>query len=175
MSQLRITSRMALLLCSMAVTGCHLDSAQEKVERSFTVSASTRIRVVTRNGSIKVRGGSPGTVRLRAVKEAKAFSKAKKLLKEIKLNISNEQGLLKIEAEHPSGGFSRNYAVRFQLEVPATCPLDLRSRNGSIKVRGIAGRVAAGPGAALALRRACPAGSPRGSGCRHHRDNSNDR
>lgn len=118
-------------------------TAEEKVEQTLEVGPSTRIRVRTLNGRIRITRGSAGQVRLTAIKKTRAFSSPRRLLKDITIKVERTPDSLAIAAEHPASSLSRMYGTEFHLAVPAASTLDLGTKNGSIRLSEIGGEVEA--------------------------------
>lgn len=130
---------LALLLCG----GCTLGAAEETREQSVAVPPGSAVEVETRNGSITVREGRVGKVRIKATKRARATSSPRKLLAQIKVVVKQKGKTLYVTAEHPTGSLTKQYGVSFELTVPRATRLDLETRNGSVKLGRMHGPVTA--------------------------------
>ena len=137
----RIT--LLFLMVTPLLAGCPLRKAEETRDQTFKISRTTKVVVITRNGRITVTRGREGRIKIRSIKRVRSSSDPKKLLKNISVAVTEKPGLLRVQADHPSGGFSKQYGVSFELQVPANSSLELTSKNGSLKVEKVLGAITA--------------------------------
>ncbi|MDY0002612.1 MAG: DUF4097 family beta strand repeat-containing protein [Polyangia bacterium] len=122
---------------------CALSGVEETEELSAPLGPGQTVKVETRNGRVEVKAGTPGRVKVKAIKKARATSKPEELLKEIKVKVVPGPDRVRISSEHPSGSLSRQFGVSFILEVPPGTKIAVETRNGGIKVSGVGGNVRA--------------------------------
>jgi Toastrack DUF4097 len=131
-----------VLILSLA-GGCTLTSATDEKVQKFVVKPGVSVHVDTRNGYIKIVEGPPEVVRVKSITKVRATSNPKELLTQVKVVVSLKSGVLYVTAEHPSGSFIKQYGVSFELTVPKATPLNLETRNGSIRLERMHGAVTA--------------------------------
>jgi DUF4097 and DUF4098 domain-containing protein YvlB len=142
MTRDRLASYLIPLLALALGSGCALSSAEEVKEQTVTVKPGTSVHVETRNGRIKVVEGPDGKVRIKSIKKARSTTSPRKLLAQIKVVVKQKSGTLYVTAEHPSGRFTRQFGVNFELTVPKATRLNLETRNGSVRLGHMNGPVA---------------------------------
>jgi len=142
MNRQRLARSFSSLVALALVGGCTLSSAEEVSEKTFSVKPGTGVKVETRNGRIKVVEGRDGKVRVKSIKKVRATASSRKLLTQIKVVVTEKAGTLYVTAEHPSGSFTKQFGVSFELTVPKGTRLDLETRNGSIRLGRMHGPVA---------------------------------
>lgn len=131
-----------VLLALVLASGCTLSSAEEVKEQTVSVKPGIGVNVETRNGRIKVVEGLDGKVRIKSIKKTRATTSPRKLLAQIKVVVKQKSGTLYVTAEHPSGSFTKQFGVSFELTVPKATRLSLETRNGSIRLGRMHGPVA---------------------------------
>ncbi len=136
------------LLGLALLTGCVVgESRTAQFERKWAAASITRLEVREVNGTISVDGTSPGTITMMATVHARG----------VEPNLREEnQGYFRTEvagdtlvigrrnghrAHFPF--FGREIRVDYELRVPPAVALELRTVNGRIETRGIAGETEA--------------------------------
>jgi hypothetical protein len=130
-----------LMLASLMLAGCSLQSAQDVTNEVLAVEPGTAVRVETRNGRIDVGPGADRAVALKTVRTARALSNPRARLDKIQVLKERKPTLLRIWSEHPGGALTEQYQVDLALNVPVATPLQATSRNGAVTVTGLKGPV----------------------------------
>jgi len=134
------------MMCTVSVSG----SIEDTLTKSFVVSPGGTLTVDTDLGSIEVEATSQDSVDIRVIQEVRALNqeKADKLLKDFKIDFSQRGNDVLIEAKYTRGGWqkfwdniSRHLRLKFIISVPRVYNVDLRTKGGSISVRGTEGQV----------------------------------
>jgi len=113
----------------------------EQMEETFEVGSSPKVVVSSFAGSVQVRAGAEGEVKVVATKYADQGGD----LDDIELEMQAQGARVEITARprHTTG----NRWVEFVITVPAETDLDLRTGAGAVEVRGIRGDLEADAGA----------------------------
>lgn len=128
---------------------------QETIQKSFTLPAGSRKSLDIDNifGSIEVVGGSSNQVELVVAKTIRADSDSavERARKEVTLDITQEQGALKLYVNGPfrchcddcrGSHESKGYSVKmdFKVQVPAEIDLEIRTVNdGRVRISNVTG------------------------------------
>ena len=131
-----------LVACQMATV-----SVQEVVEESVPLDGGGRMVLENVNGNVEVTTWDRDEVHVEATKTASALSEsdAEKALEKISVEIDRSAGLVKIGVARPKssnwlfGGASTG--VHFQISVPASAEIDLKTTNGRLKIAETRGEV----------------------------------
>lgn len=127
---------------------------EESFDRSFDLGSGGSVAVANVNGSVQVEAWDRDEVRVLAVKKVKAGSRssAEEALEQVRVEIDRRGDRLEIETELPrreSGFFSWLVGnqvqanVRYEISVPRSTDVEIRTVNGKIRVEGVRGRVQA--------------------------------
>lgn len=150
MKKKKLISSMVFSLSLFLVLGSltTASTADEKYEEKFekTVSLAKEGKVILRNlsGDIEVRTWDKAEVKIDALKVSRAssLSKAKNNAEEVKINVKEEESLVRIETEYPERPFkSLNVSVYYNLTIPSQASADIKSVSGEIKMTTIGGAV----------------------------------
>ena len=139
------------LLLAGAQTAATAEKFTDRIEETYATGASVDISLANTNGSVSVEAWDGDSVQLIAEKkvEASNSSEAQEALAKIDIIIRQADGRLEIETKLPSAtqgvfdwlfGRARGASVRYELRVPRSADLDLRSVNGNVVTEGNAGR-----------------------------------
>jgi len=127
------------VLCIVA-SGCGTPfQAREQISLTAPLPAE-KLLVRTDFGDITVRSDADATeIRAEATLIGKGSTpaEAKKALNEIKVTLAADEGspgIVRAEAEHPDGGISRSYEVRWHVIAPPNVFVDARTSFGDIDV-----------------------------------------
>lgn len=135
----------AALLTSASL---HAGELTEKFDKTFTGKAT--VGVENENGSVTVQSWDRPEIRVEAEKTVDGSADAAaKAMKEIKIDVSEEAGTLRVSTvlpRHNNGGFLDwlagnhiNANVRYTISVPRSTNLELETVNGRIEVHGVDG------------------------------------
>ncbi|MBI4324421.1 MAG: DUF4097 family beta strand repeat protein [Chloroflexi bacterium] len=136
-----------LALASATALSARAD-VKEEFHQTYPLAEKGRIRLSNVNGSIHITAWNRAEVQVDAVKRAKNPED----LREVKIEVTSEKGLLRIETKHPSSrsgrwnffGRSNSASVEYRLQVPRQAELaKISSVNGSLQIDGVAGPVRA--------------------------------
>lgn len=135
-----VVSKITPLLLILPLLGaCAHRTAQSEEEKVIPIDKDTAVTVSSRNGRIRVVAGAEGAVRLTSVKRVRAASDPRALLDQVKVRWEKQAGHLRIWAEHPDGSLTRQFEVRFRLEVPPATRLVAHTRNGQVETARLVG------------------------------------
>jgi DUF4097 and DUF4098 domain-containing protein YvlB len=106
------------------------------IERSFDVSANGKLEIDSDVGSIDVRSHDVNTVQVRVERLTPRSE-------ELQVDFSTEGSTIRVTGDLPSRGNGGNYKVRFDVTVPRSFELDVRTAGGSVSVDDLDGAVRA--------------------------------
>ncbi|MEK7677791.1 MAG: DUF4097 family beta strand repeat-containing protein [Verrucomicrobiota bacterium] len=121
---------------------------KEEFHQTYPLADKGRIRLSNVNGSIHITAWDRAEVQVDAIKRAKKPEH----LREVKIEVTSEKDLLRIETKHPSSrsggwsffGRSNSASVEYRLQVPRQAELaKISSVNGSLQIEGVTGPVKA--------------------------------
>ena len=119
---------------------------KEEFHQTYPLADKGRIRLSNVNGSIHITAWDRAEVQVDAIKRAKSRTCA------VKIEVTSEKDLLRIETKHPSSrsggwsffGRSNSASVEYRLQVPRQAELaKISSVNGSLQIEGVTGPVKA--------------------------------
>lgn len=110
--------------------GTYTDS--ERIEQSFVAGEAPSLRIDSFAGEITIRAGESDTIRVVATKRARRTSD----LGRIEIEMYEQGGGVVIRARKP--GSLNNVSVYFEVTVPSSTRLDLRTGAGKTDVQGLA-------------------------------------
>lgn len=135
------------LLALAFVAGCvPLEQHTARFEKKWPATTVTHLDVKEIDGTISVDGNSPGEISMVAVVRARGVRPDPKKDYEGYVRTELDGSTLTIRTPHEQGvrfGWGRNVRVDYQLRVPPTVSLQLRTVNGRIATRAISGATAA--------------------------------
>jgi len=123
---------------------------QEEVTRDFqksvTLKQGQRVEIDHRLGSVSVRAGTGAEASLRATIRASAGSReeAQRLADQVEILVEDRASSLVVRTRYPEENRSRrnvSYSASYEITIPASSPLVLRNKFGSVDVDGIQARV----------------------------------
>ncbi len=127
------------------------DSAEETVERTFTVGGMPRLRVRNVSGVTRVRAGEAGQVKIVARKRVRGVSaeRAKRQLENLEVRIEQrgdeiivEPQLYEQERDWIALFQGKRFRVDFDIAVPTECTVDAQTVSGDLAVQGTRGPTA---------------------------------
>jgi hypothetical protein len=116
-------------------------STGERIEQSFEVGEAPRLEIDNFAGSVTVRAGERGEIRMIAVKQGPPGSN----LDRVQVEISEGTSGLLIRTRKPST--LSNVSVQLEVTVPTSTQLDLHTGAGTTEVRGLRSDVKVDTGA----------------------------
>lgn len=141
----------AALAIASPASAAHLRNVTEKV---FPFAAGGEIVIESTNGRIVVEAWDRPDVRVQITREVRAGGdeEAKRLLHDLKADVTVHPGEIRIESIYPKkhkvvgfwalvGQSVRSANIHYYLQVPRETSLDLSTTNGAIRVRAVEGKV----------------------------------
>ncbi|MGD2114993.1 MAG: DUF4097 family beta strand repeat-containing protein [Acidobacteriota bacterium] len=127
---------------------------EETFDQTYSLSPGGEVSVTNVNGQVEVESWDRDEVRIEAVKKVKASSRerAEEALEETRIEIETTRDRIRVRTDLPSssGGFlswlfgnSANAQVSYRVTVPSRADVHVRTTNGKLQVRGVAGHVEA--------------------------------
>ena len=149
---LKLFGRSVLLAAAVAVGACEMSlsnltgRATDEWTRSYPLPANGEVQITNTNGKVEIEGVDGVTVDVRAERVARAATEAaaRELLPRISIKEDIRPDRVALETERLSGiliGVS--VEVRYQVRVPKTALVRVRTTNGAITVIALSGRVVA--------------------------------
>jgi hypothetical protein len=116
----------------------------ERIEKTFEVGSAPKLTISNFAGSVTIRPGDGGTVRVVATKKAKGTGD----LDAIVVQMGGQASGVEITTSHPTLPSISDASVDVEITVPADTMIDLRTGAGSIDVHDVQGalQVEAGAG-----------------------------
>src|SRR5438067_3194238 len=136
------------LLAVTLVAGCvPLEQHTARFEKKWPATTLTHLDVKEVDGTISVDGNSPGEITMVAVVHARGVQPDPQKEYQGYFQTELDGGTLTIRTpgdhHHMHFGWGRDVRVDYELRVPPTVALELRTVNGRIETRAIAGETAA--------------------------------
>ena len=135
------------LLAVAMVAGCvPLEQHTARFEKKWPATTVTRLDVHEIDGTIAVDGNSPGEITMVAVVHARGVAPDAQKEYQGYFLTELDGSTLTIRTPHEHGvhfGWGRGVRVDYELRVPPTVALELRTVNGRIETRAISGQTAA--------------------------------
>jgi len=122
-----------LFITRTETSGVAIVAGQARTEQTFDVGAAPNLRIDNFAGSVTVRAGDPGQIRVATTRRAVRAAD----LARIQVAISERDGGLVVETTKPFGLSSAS--VQIEIVAPADTQLDLHTGSGSVDVSGIRG------------------------------------
>ena len=141
---------LTLLLAFLAASAWASDTVTEDFEETVGVHADGRVSLSNTNGHVRVETWNRDEVLVAATKKAKARDEddAWEVLRDIRIEITQNGGDVTIDTDLPRSkngwfGGSTSASVEYDIKVPATVSLRLKSTNGHIEIEDVGGDVEA--------------------------------
>lgn len=124
----------------------------ERFEETYDVRPDVEINLGNTNGSVSVEIWDQSSVEIVAEKrvDSRNAETAREALEELEIVIHQSDGVLDIETDHPKGASSllgwlfgrssHNASVSYELRVPRTAEITIRTVNGNVSTVGSEGR-----------------------------------
>ena len=146
--------RIGAIMALTGLMGCltAFPAVEGKFERTLTIAGPVTLEVTTGSGSIDVKAGNPGLVRIRGVivarddRHATAEEKVKYL--ESRPPIEQSGNVIRI-GRIEEDDYRNNVSIRYEIETPPETALTSRAGSGGQRISGLQGRLelATGSGA----------------------------
>lgn len=121
----------------------HATRAAKEWTRTWAVSDTPTVRIVTNDARVRIHRGPPGTVSARVHHQARAWGISSGVA-EPKVVLAQDRNLIRVEARTgDSWVFFGGLETKFEIDVtvPEVCDLSARSGDGSIACEPLAGRI----------------------------------
>lgn len=138
-----VSPTLLVALLAFLGAGAVWADAEEAYEETVAVAQNGLVSLSNTNGHVSVETWDRNEVFISAMKKVRGRD-AGDVLRDIRIEVSAEGGDVTIDTELPrSRGWFRgtSASVEYELKVPSTVRLRLRSTNGQIEVEGVAGDV----------------------------------
>jgi hypothetical protein len=132
-------------------TGAAFADIQDTIDRSFSVRPGGTLKVDTKRGSIEVEGHRGSTVEVKVIREVKTSDKekAREILEKFPVEFDQSGDDVTITATYEErnivkkllNDINKKLRVKFVVSVPDVYNVDLRTSGGSVRVRGLEGRI----------------------------------
>jgi len=148
----------ALVVAGVAgcTAGANASQLRQVSEKVFSFERGGELTIQSQNGSVTIEAWDRPEARIQITREVRAGSseQAAALMKELRADVTVEQGRIAIESQYPkrseSVGFLELFGqhvsalnIHYYVQVPSRTDLHLATSNGEVHVRGIVGEVAA--------------------------------
>lgn len=141
---------LALAVAVLFALPAAAESLSETVTKTLNVKAGESLVLSNVNGSVKVNTWDRAQVRIVAEKHVKTglSASAKDALAQLVVAISQEPGRVRVETKHPRHsdsvfswltGSNVDAHVRYEVTIPKSFNVDLRTVNGSVTLEGASG------------------------------------
>jgi DUF4097 and DUF4098 domain-containing protein YvlB len=127
-------------------TGCALRAEQDMINKSFPVKSGGKLLMDVDRGSIHVTTSDSDKVEVQVTREVRRTSarKAKDIIAQHKIDVSESGNDVRIEAKNHGGAFNKifnNLQVDYTIAIPAKFNVDLRTAGGNIDLADLEGKV----------------------------------
>jgi DUF4097 and DUF4098 domain-containing protein YvlB len=141
----------AFAVLLLAATAARAVEIKENFDRTVPLRAGASLIVRNVNGGITVEAWNRDEVQIHAEKKVRAGSDdaARKLMSQVKIEVSQEAGGIRVETKHPrrDNGFfdwlfgnQASINVTYKIRVPRQVAADIESVNGGIALTGTRGK-----------------------------------
>jgi len=142
LTTLTILGAFLLVLGLNPVSAVAKEKYEEKFEKTIAVAKDGRVYLSNISGDIRVETWDKAEVKINAFKRSRASSmeKAKENATKVKIEITEEDGVLRIETKYPrSSTRNLNVSIDYNLMIPSMAGADVNSVSGDIWVANIGG------------------------------------
>lgn len=135
-----------LLFAFMASQAAAKEKYEEKFEKTLALAKEGKVDISNISGNIEVKIWGESQVKIQALKVSRAssLSKAKENADKVRIEITEEGNVLRIETKYPKspwGGGSGNVSVNYWLWIPENASLEANNISGDVDVEGPGGPV----------------------------------
>lgn len=115
---------------------------EEETTQTMPFTPQSNLFVNTQNGSIRINSWDRSEIKIEATRRVRGYpeERAKKILKEIKINIREDDKGVRVETEIPRV-IRGDIGVNYNIFIPKKADLSLGTMNGGIRVENIQGDV----------------------------------
>jgi len=143
-----------LVLVGALLQSAIASTAKETFKKTITFDQGGFLSLSNTNGDVDIIAWDKDEVEIVAYKVVKAANRetAEKLLKHLKIEISESDDEIIIETDFPHssgsgffgwlfGGDHNSFSVKYELRVPAEIDLNIHTTNGGVEVEDVSGRL----------------------------------
>jgi hypothetical protein len=119
---------------------------EEKFEKTESIAKDGKVEVRNVSGDIEVKTWDRNEVKIDALKVARAsnMEKAEANAQKVKIEVTRENGILKIESVYPKPSVKGlNVSIDYFVTIPSAASIEARSVSGSVTLEKIGGKAAA--------------------------------
>jgi len=119
---------------------------EEKFEKTESLAKDGKVEIRNVSGDIEVATWDRNEVKIDALKTSKASSmdKAKENASKVKIEITRENGILKVETKYPKPSIKKlSVSVYYKVTIPSQAAVKARSVSGDVTLENIGGKAAA--------------------------------
>ena len=139
-----LTRNLAVLAALLTLSGCHIAigdgafSASEDFEETLPFGSGSSLELTNVNGHVTVSTWDREEIRI----EAEKFASSERRLDNVEIEIEETSGGVEVRTRLPKGGlFSGKGKVNYQITLPATAIVNVRTVNGKLVFTGVGGRL----------------------------------
>jgi hypothetical protein len=118
---------------------------EEKFEKTESIAKDGKVEVRNVSGEIEVKTWDRNEVKIDALKVARAsnIEKAKENAQRVKIEVTRENGILKIESVYPKPSIrGLNVSIDYFVTIPSAASVEARSVSGDVTMENIGGKAA---------------------------------
>ncbi len=119
---------------------------EEKFEKTESVARDGKVEVKNLSGVVEVKTWDKNEVKIDALKVARAsdMEKAKENAQKVKIEVTKENGILRIESVYPKPSVKGlNVSIDYYVTIPSAASIEARSASGDVTLENIGGKAAA--------------------------------
>lgn len=119
---------------------------EEKFAKTESLARDGKVEIRNISGDIEVTTWDRNEVKIDALKTSKASSmdKAKENASKVKIEVTRENGILKVETKYPKPSIKKlSVSVYYKVTIPSQAAIKARSISGDVRLENIGGKAAA--------------------------------
>jgi DUF4097 and DUF4098 domain-containing protein YvlB len=116
---------------------------EEKFEKTESLAKDGKVEIRNVSGDVEVKTWDRGEVKIDALKTSRASSmdKAKEYAAKVKIEVTRENGILKVETKYPKPSIKGlNVSVNYKVMIPSQAAVKAKSVSGDVTVQDIGGK-----------------------------------
>lgn len=119
---------------------------EEKFTKTESIPRDGKVEVRNLSGDVEVKTWDRDEVKIDAVKTSRSsnIEKAKENAQKVKIEVTRENGILKIESVYPKPSIKGlNVSIDYDVTIPSESSIEARSMSGDVTLENIGGKAAA--------------------------------
>ncbi len=119
---------------------------EEKFTKTESLARDGKVEIKNVSGNVEVTIWDRGEVKIDALKTSRASSmdKAKENAAKVKIEVTRENGILKVESKYPKPSIKNlSVSVHYKVVIPSQATINARSVSGDVTLENIGGKAAA--------------------------------